>query len=412
MSLPTLAIVLLEGEGNALADGKYPLKLRVTYKRKPRYIGLGLAAHPHRWHKGKERFTARAPDHEMLNFDLDDYMFQARNILRSFREKKQHFSFEVFKQKFLRQNKEVTVAELFDIYAAEQKKAKTAQYYVASKKAVLNFCKTSEPLFTDIDYDWLKQYELHFTRRGKKGLAYMIALKTICGEAVKRGIAEQSWYPFQTQWNLRGYSFAHLRKKKKKRKTHFRVLSPEEIMMMKSFPIDKHPELAEGYDYFMCSYFCFGLNLKDIILLEKNDIEGDLIFWDRSKTGIEGGAELRPALLKILSRYQNKSKYLFPNLSRIPDGLPPRQFDELVEEVRCNLNRRINKKLLKITKILGIEKFTFYSARDTAASHLLRQGYKIVDVSEVLTHANVSTTDAHYNDGIDVAKIRELAGAL
>ncbi len=68
--------------------------------------------------------------------------------------------------------------------------------------------------------------------------------------------------------------------------------------------------------------------------------------------------------------------------------------------------------MLKITKILGIEKFTFYSTRDTAASHLLRQGHKIVDVSEVLTNANVSTTDAHYNDGIDVAKIRERARAL
>ena len=410
--MPSLSIVLYTGKGNQLENGKYPIKLRITHNRKPKYIGLGVAALPTQWDTSKERCNSKFPDYQMANFDLDDHMFNARTICREFREKKNPFSFEVFKAKFERENRAVSVEEFFDTLASEQERIKTAHFYRDTKNAIIRVCNNPNVLFTDIDYNWLKNFELYFTRRGKKGIAYFRAIKAAYIEAIKRGIVDQSNFPFATRFNFNGYSFAHLKTKKKSRTTHHRVLPPNEIQLLKEFPIQNYPALAEGYDYFMTSYFAFGLNLKDIIQLLDSDIEGDVIHWDRSKTGIEGCAIISEELNNILKRHKNNSPYLFPIMSGVPVDLKGRPRDEIEEERRYNLNRRVNKQLKKITKILEIEPFTFYSARETVGTSLIRQGHQLSAVSQVLTHATTDTTDRHYNDGFQMDKIRELAKAL
>ena len=137
MNLPSISIVLYQGDGNQLADESYPIKLRITQDRKPHYIGLSMSARTSHWDAKKERYNRNQPDHEMLNYDLDDYLFLARSVLREFREKKQPYSFEVFKHKFLRQNKSISVAEFFDQLIEEKDRAKTAFFYVDSKNAIL-----------------------------------------------------------------------------------------------------------------------------------------------------------------------------------------------------------------------------------------------------------------------------------
>lgn len=139
MNLPTISIVLYQRDGNQLADESYPIKLRITQDRKPRYIGLSMSARPNHnhWDTQKERYNRNQPDYEMLNYDLDDYLFLARSVLREFREKKQPYSFEVFKHKFLRENKSVSVAEFFDQLIEEKDRAKTAFFYEDTKNAIL-----------------------------------------------------------------------------------------------------------------------------------------------------------------------------------------------------------------------------------------------------------------------------------
>ncbi|MFN7116042.1 MAG: tyrosine-type recombinase/integrase [Saprospiraceae bacterium] len=412
MDLPTISIVLYQGDGNELADGSLPIKLRLTHNRKPRYIGLSMTARPDQWDVEKERFNKNKPDYEMLNYDLDDYMFLARGILREFREKKQPYSFEVFKHKFLRTNKNITVSEFFDLLIEEKDRAKTASFYEDTKNAIIRVARNKNLLFTDIDYNWLKKFEFYFSRNGKKGAAYFRALKAAYGEAIRRGVVDQSCYPFKTAFNFNGYSFSHLNVKKKKRKTHYKALSDAEIELFKSFSIEEYPNLSEGFDYFLFSYYCFGLNLKDIIQLTKDDIEGDVLYWDRSKTGFEGCAILTSPILRILEKYKNKSKYLFPNLIELPEGVFGKQKDQLEEEIRYNLNRRINKQLAKISKILGLEVFTFYSARETMSTRLLRKGFSLGEVSQALTHADTATTAKHYDGGVEIERMRELALAL
>lgn len=412
MNLPTISIVLYQGDGNQLADESYPIKLRITQDRKPRYIGLSMSARSKHWDAQKERYNRNQPDYEMLNYDLDDYMFLARSVLREFREKKQPYSFEVFKHKFLRQNKSVSVAEFFDQLIEEKDRAKTASFYEDTKNAILRVAGSKNIEFTDIDYNWLKKFELYFTRNGKKGAAYFRALKAAYGEAIRRGVVDQSCYPFKTAFNFNGYSFSHLNTKKKKRKTHYKALSDEEIQLFKEFHIEDHPSYELGYYYFLFSYYCFGLNLKDIIQLTKDDIEGDVLYWDRSKTGFEGCAILTPPILRILDKYKNRSKYLFPDLKGIPASLVGKERDEYEENIRANLNRRINRQIKKICQLLGLERFTFYSARETMSTRLLRMGFTLGEVSQALTHADTATTARHYDGGVEIEKMRELALAL
>ena len=207
MNTPSISIVLFEGQGNQLKDLSYPIKLRLTLDRKPRYIGLSMSARTRHWDYHKERYNRNQPDYQMMNCDLDEYLFLARTILREFREKKQPYSFDAFKHKFLRQNKSVTVAEFFDLLIEEKDRAKTASFYTDAKNAILRVASHPSIEFTEIDYNWLKKFELHFKRNGKKGTAYFRALKAAFGEAIRRGIVDQSFYPFKTAFNFNGYSF-------------------------------------------------------------------------------------------------------------------------------------------------------------------------------------------------------------
>ena len=96
MKIPSLSIVLFKGKSNQLSSGKYPIKLRVTLNRKSRYIGLRVSATLEQWDEAKERCTSKYPDHQMVNYDLDDHMFNGRTICREFREKRIAYTFEVF----------------------------------------------------------------------------------------------------------------------------------------------------------------------------------------------------------------------------------------------------------------------------------------------------------------------------
>ena len=71
-------------------------------------------------------------------------------------------------------------------------------------------------------------------------------------------------------------------------------------------------------------------------------------------------------------------------------------------------NSTVNKELLRIRKIAGLEKhFSFHSARHTNATLLLYKGANITTVQKLLGHRNVTTTQI-YSEVMGTTIIKDL----
>ena len=68
----------------------------------------------------------------------------------------------------------------------------------------------------------------------------------------------------------------------------------------------------------------------------------------------------------------------------------------LDEFFRIKTNSTVNKELIRIGKLAGIQKhFSFHSARHTNATLLIYRGANITTVQKLLGHRNVSTTQIY-----------------
>ena len=64
-----------------------------------------------------------------------------------------------------------------------------------------------------------------------------------------------------------------------------RALSKEEIALIASVNLRRHPRLEQARDLFMFSFYCRGMSFVDVIHLRNDWVVKDTIFYARSKTG-------------------------------------------------------------------------------------------------------------------------------
>nr|MBP9924325.1 site-specific integrase [Bacteroidia bacterium] len=293
------------------------------------------------------------------------------------------FDFEEFKQRFLTGKKSVTVYDMFDSIIQENRakdKINNSEAYKVAKQSLMKF-RPGNVAFQDIDYKFLKAYEKHLFERGVNGGGanhYIRTLRACYREAMKRGYVHPDCYPFRSQLKPNGYTFAHLKTKRK-----VRAINLEDLQRIKDF--------TTGFelDLWLFSYYGGGINLWDIAQLKPANIYSEYLHYVRSKTGEEFTIKLRDEAKEILKKYEG-SEYLFPILS---------SFHVTMQQKKDRLKKvakKINKKLRDIAKQLQIDvRFTFHTARHTMASVLLDRGVDAVTIQQVMGHTDLKTTQGY-----------------
>ena len=161
---------------------------------------------------------------------------------------------------------------------------------------------------------FLKGFEQHFYQRGCTGGGvhnYMRTLRAIYNEVIKRGYVSRDVYPFKSQLNTSGYSLANL-----KSVAVPRALSLEDIEKIKAFDLKYHPKLNLPWKIFMFTYYAYGINFADLILLKSTHIRNGRIVYTRAKTGKEYAVAISPPMQAILDEFKrSESEYLFPVLT-------------------------------------------------------------------------------------------------
>lgn len=389
---PTLQITLDTRATSERED--YPLKLRVTYRRKTRLYSLGYRLTQLEFKKIKSS-SLRDLNLRKIREHTSKELNRAYVISQELCSLGE-FNFNDFKTKFLgieTTQKKQTLLDYFITYSLELKnegRISTHLNYECARKSLEGFKANFS--FKDANPKTLEAYE-HYMLSSNKSVTtismYLRCLRTMINQAIEDGNFDKASYPF----TKRRYQIPASRNIKK-------ALEKEEIELIINYKPEMYSSKDKARDFWVLSYLCNGINMKDILHLKLQDIENDTIKVLRAKTKRSLKADqksleiyLHPVARRIITKwntpYGKPDDYLFDILHK---GLTPTRERAILH----NFTNFVNKNMVKITAELGIKKkVTTYSARHSFGTVLKRSGVSTEFISEALGHSNLKTTELY-----------------
>ncbi|MEZ4885233.1 MAG: site-specific integrase [Chitinophagales bacterium] len=376
-------------------DGTNPVLLRISFQRKLKYKSLGYNCMKNEWDKNKNRFKSKYPNYKAKNEVLKIKLRQAEEVIEDLSTKSESFTFEKFFNQFLNKSN----IGLFDFFKTRiQEFEKSGNYgnrevYKNTYSALSKFANNDNLQFSDISYDFLHKWEIDLRVNGctDGGVSnHMRTFRALINLAIKREIARPDHYPFSSMYNKKGYSLAHLNKKKPST-----ALSIKDMTKIKNFDMEAYPDLANTVRYFLFSYYARGINFSDMADLKWTQFYDNRFQYRRNKVGKLLSIPVSEPIEEILSyfrveREENESQYVFPILSDF------HKTDTQKRDRRKKCLKNYNKKLKKVAEILEIQaNLTSNVARHTYATTLLRKGISIAQISQGLAHADKKTTETY-----------------
>jgi len=394
---PTTKIVLVP---IAKKNGKYPVKLRVTFERKQRFYPCNIDLNP-------EEF---------------DHIFYARNIKQDKKKIRdiaigiqgraieiiddlKTFSFKIFELKLLGTGKaDGEVYGLFDLIFKELMSADrpgSAWNYRTTKNSLMSF--KPNLTFKELTPEFLRDYENWLLTEPepndkKKSKAksittvgiYTRQLRAVYNRAIAENLVGRESYPFGRY----KYIVPVGRNIKK-------ALVFDEIRKIFHYQTTSNGWERKAKDFWCFSYLCNGMNIMDIAKLKYKDICDGEIHYERAKTQTTTRGKSNTIIsiaildqtMPIIKKWGNKDKsannFVFPILDHDMSALR-------IKQVVQQFTKNINDYMKKIAKDLGIEKnVTTYTARHSYATVLKRSNVPVEVISENLGHMNISTTKSY-----------------
>lgn len=289
----------------------------------------------------------------------------------------------------------------------------TSDNYRLSLKSFLRFelhKNGKEPKtlsFDTISVKWLKDYEKYMIdelNRSRTTVSiYLRTLRTIFNKAIFHKIITNEIYPFGK------YKYQIPAPKGVKK-----VLKREQLKTL--FEAEPQtPEQDKAKSFWFFSYFCNGMNIKDILSLKYKNLTDETLSFYRAKTKNtqkepkEIVVYLNDFVLNTFDKYGNKDKnsdsYVFDIVNR-------KENPETQHKRIKNFIRYINQHFKIFAENNGInESISTYWARHSFATTAIDKGASMELISESLGHEDLKTTKG-YVASLETKTKMELAKKL
>jgi site-specific recombinase XerD len=257
----------------------------------------------------------------------------------------------------------------------------TARHYKGILSVLRRFTRERDLKFNELNYDFLKRFERHNLAKGNtwNGISvYMRGIRALFNKGIKAGLIEKEAYPF-TYYTIRQIP------------TEKRALEASDIRRILELELPKDEVLFRYRNYFICSFFLYGMNFTDMAYLQLSNIIDGRIRFRRKKTGKLYDIKITVQLREILDIYlvgKTKEDYIFPVIKRQ---------DPAKQEREINWERqRYNRGLKKIQKLCAIEqKLTTYVSRHSFATQAMLHNIPLEAISAMLGHSKLNTTQIY-----------------
>jgi len=182
---------------------------------------------------------------------------------------------------------------------AKKYKNKSSEQYLLMLKKVTKFCDIDNLFIDDITIAWLKDFDAFCELSGmnQNGRAfYLRAIRVIWNDAIDRGLVGLDKYPFR-------------RFKIKKADTKHLNMPVDDFRALMFMDCNDKLHLERYRDLFMLSFYLCGMNIKDLLFLQKSDIIGNELSVMRIKTNVPVRVKIEPEAQSIFNKYKG-SKFL------------------------------------------------------------------------------------------------------
>lgn len=414
--LPTIEAILWLHSKNT--EGKHPVKIRITYDRKPQYYpvqheGKNLFLTPDEW----EEVNNKKPRGKYKQWEttIEAVKTQAEEAKKVATAHGKPFTWDRFEKEFLQQESKRGFLKIFEDHLTqllETERIGTHRAYISAFEALREFrgatkekdgrtfkiVKQAEDFNpVDLTPSFLKKFEAYLLRRGltKDSIAiYMRSIRVIMNNIISDNPTLAEFYPFARRPGERG---KYVIKKGSGKKGE--ALTVEQL---KAFiDINTLPGLPEHEAKLLWqfSFHCQGMNFTDLAHLKYHtNIKGDVITYVRQKTRETEKEEtpieipLTDSIRAIINELGNTDKkagrYVFNILKK---GMTIEQQHKAIQQHI----KTTNKYLKKICKANELPEITTYWARHSYANLLKQTGESVDMIREMLGHSDVKTTESY-----------------
>ncbi|WP_421918852.1 phage integrase SAM-like domain-containing protein [Marinifilum sp.] len=381
-----------------LKDDTSPVMLRVTHKRKIKYISMNISVPESHWDEKESLLLtsviSKGRLYKRKNLEIQSEIVKLSEVILDLDSSGRNYTIhdiakaiKVLEPGSFSEYVDKLVAELVELG-----KNGNSNAYKNTKSVFIKKIENKDLTFDDIDYTLLKKFETILFNDGVSvnGISfYMRTIRAIYNRAIKEGYAKKENYPFDN------YQI-------KNAKTQKRALTKEDIIKLRDLDLNGKPAQERARDYFMFSFYCMGMSFVDIANLKVSDIVNGRLQYSRQKTAQLYNFELVPPALDLIKKYsdlKNPEDYIFP----IIDADHPDPYRCYRTRMQAN-----NYRLKEIQKHLELPiALTSYVARHSWATIAKRSGIPTAVISEGLGHTTEKTTqiylDSFENSVLDEA---------
>ncbi|MDR3118904.1 MAG: site-specific integrase [Mediterranea sp.] len=358
------------------------VQVEAYLNKKRKYFSTKIYLLPDQW-DGKRQLVKNHPNSEALNRRLYEYISAIEKKELSLWQQGRNISLEALKESL----HSPTDNASFLVFL--KREIGNASLRGSTKKNHLSTWKTLNRFkrniaFTDLTFEFVTSFD-HFLRMEGYHVntiaKHMKHLKRYINIAINMDYMSLHQYPFR-KYRIKTIDNKHIH------------LSPEELALLENLELKgRNQKLRLTLDAFLfCCYA--GLRYSDFVSLNPSNIvqlNNEIwLVYKSIKTKIEVRLPLyllfEGKALSILHRYEKHLAAFF--------------------KIRDNSN--VNKELVRITRLAGIDKrVSFHVARHTNATLLIYKGVNITTVQKLLGHKSIKTTQV-YTNVMDITIIRDL----
>ena len=350
-------------------EGKALLQIEAYLERRKVYFSTHIYLTPDQW-DDRKKLIKQHPNAEALNYKVREFIFALEEKELSIWRDGRFITLQGLKDEFHSKTTRSFLSFVKDDIISSQAKESTKRNRLTTYMLLSKFRSHIE--FKDLNPRLVYDFERFlFENQFKTNTVakHMKHFKAFVNSAINKGYIDLNDYPFRRY---------HI----KMSETKHTFLLPEELEKLENMELaGRRQSLSQSLDAFLfCCYT--GLRYSDFInLSEKNIVTIDKRPWLVFNT-VKTGAEVK---LPLTFLFEGKAwKLLRKHKGHLSDFFSIKP------------NSTVNKELIRIGKIAGIEKhFSFHSARHTNATLLIYKGANITTVQKLLGHRNVTTTQIY-----------------
>jgi len=264
----------------------------------------------------------------------------------------------------------------------DREASKLSANTIMKHKAIANKIEQYAPGATldAVNLMWLMDLEAWLIEKGnsKNTIATaMSALKSTVRQAVNFDLIAKD--PF-AKYTIR------------KGATYEKALDIDDVKQLEAMELSD--DYAKCRDAWMFSFYCAGIRISDLVMLDVTDVAGGKLEYTMRKNGKKMAFPLSEKAQAIAEKYIAEAREAGREklFGLVPEGLEDKM--AIAKAIRAATSYG-NKRLRQLSDELGIKKATWHAARAAFATYAVRSGMDLDTVRQMLAHSDLATTQMY-----------------